>query len=81
MHSTSHHLGLDVHDVCPPDEPYAAGMVLTIEPGIYIPDEKIGIRLENNVLIGEKENLDLMSNIPIEADEIETLMSQPAINS
>lgn len=56
-------------------------MVLTIEPGIYIPDEKIGIRLENNILIGEKENLDLMSNIPIEADEIETLMSQPAINS
>ncbi len=81
MHNTSHHLGLDVHDVCPPDEPYAAGMVLTIEPGIYIPDEKIGIRLENNILIGEKENLDLMSNIPIEADEIETLMSQPTINS
>lgn len=76
MHSTSHHLGLDVHDVCPPDEPYAAGMVLTIEPGIYIPDEKIGIRLENNILIREADNLDLMANIPIEADEIEFLMAK-----
>ena len=75
MHSTSHHLGLDVHDVCPPDEPYAAGMVLTIEPGIYIPDEKIGIRLENNILIRETDNLDLMANIPIEADQIEALMA------
>ena len=76
MHSTSHHLGLDVHDVCPPDEPYAAGMVLTIEPGIYIPDEKIGIRLENNILIREADNLDLMAHIPIEADEIEFLMAK-----
>ena len=56
-------------------------MVLTIEPGIYIPDEKIGIRLENNVLIGETENLDLMSNIPIEAAEIEALMSRAHIDS
>ncbi|MGB2402457.1 MAG: M24 family metallopeptidase, partial [Akkermansiaceae bacterium] len=76
MHSTSHHLGLDVHDVCPPDEPYAIGMVLTIEPGIYIPDEKIGIRLENNILIREADNLDLMANIPIEAEEIESLMAR-----
>ncbi len=78
MHSTSHHLGLDVHDVCPPDELYAAGMVLTIEPGIYIPDEKIGVRLENNILIREHDNLDLMANIPIEADDIESLMAEPA---
>jgi Xaa-Pro aminopeptidase len=76
MHSTSHHLGLDVHDVCPPNEPYAAGMILTIEPGIYIPDEQIGIRLENNILIGETANLDLMANIPIEADDIEALMAK-----
>jgi len=76
MHSTSHHLGLDVHDVCPANEPMAPGMVLTIEPGIYIPEEGIGIRLENNVVIGEKENINLMANIPIEADEIEALMAK-----
>ena len=75
MHSTSHHLGLDVHDVCPQNEPYAEGMVLTIEPGIYIPEENIGVRLENNVVIGKDENLDLMGNIPIEAGEIEALMA------
>ena len=75
MHGTSHHLGLDVHDVCPANEPIAEGMVLTIEPGIYIPEEKIGIRLENNILIGKDSNVDLMKNIPIEADEIEALMS------
>ena len=75
MHGTSHHLGLDVHDVCPANEPIAEGMVLTIEPGIYIAEEKIGIRLENNILVGKDENLDLMRNIPIEADEIEAWMS------
>ena len=75
MHGTSHHLGLDVHDVCPANEPISEGMVLTIEPGIYIPEEKIGIRLENNILIGKDSNVDLMKNIPIEADEIEALMS------
>lgn len=75
MHGTSHHLGLDVHDVCPANEPYAEGMVLTIEPGIYIPEENIGVRLENNVVIGAKENLNLMANIPIEAEEIESLMA------
>ncbi|MGB0414114.1 MAG: aminopeptidase P N-terminal domain-containing protein [Coraliomargarita sp.] len=75
MHGTSHHLGLDVHDVCPPNEPFAEGMVLTIEPGIYIREEGIGIRLENNVLIGKDTNVDLMANIPIEADEIEALMA------
>eukprot|EP00903_Cladosiphon_okamuranus_P003859 g3857.t1 len=74
MHGTSHHLGLDVHDVSPPNEPVAPGMVFTIEPGIYIPEENIGIRLENNYLIGETENLDLMAGIPIEPDEIESLM-------
>lgn len=74
MHGTSHHLGLDVHDVCPPHEPFAEGMVFTIEPGIYIREEALGVRLENDFLIGEKANIDLMARIPIEADEIETLM-------
>ncbi len=74
MHGASHHLGLDVHDVSPPNEPIAAGMVLTIEPGIYIPEENLGIRLENDVLIGTSHNEDLMASIPIEAEEIEELM-------
>jgi Xaa-Pro aminopeptidase len=75
MHGTSHHLGLDVHDVSPPNEPFAEGMVLTIEPGIYIREEGLGVRLENNVVIGKDGNFDLMQNIPIEADEIERLMN------
>ncbi|BDS06023.1 Xaa-Pro aminopeptidase [Oceaniferula spumae] len=75
MHGTSHHLGLDVHDVCPPEEPIVEGMVFTIEPGIYIREENLGIRLENDVVVQKDGNFDLMANIPIEADEIEALMN------
>ena len=75
MHGTSHHMGLDVHDIENRTTPFAAGMVLTIEPGIYIREENLGIRLENNILITEKGQLDLMANIPLEAEEIEDLMN------
>jgi Xaa-Pro aminopeptidase len=76
MHGTSHFLGLDVHDVGFFQEPIQAGMVFTVEPGIYIPEEGLGIRLENNILVTTSGQLDLMKNIPIEADEIEELMSK-----
>ena len=75
MHGTSHFLGLDVHDVGFFYEPMQAGMVFTVEPGIYIPEENLGIRVENNILITINGQLDLMKNIPIEADEIEELMA------
>jgi Xaa-Pro aminopeptidase len=67
-------LGLDVHDVGFFHEFMQAGMVFTVEPGIYIPDEKLGIRLENNILITTSGQQDLMKNIPLEAEEIESLM-------
>lgn len=74
MHGTSHFLGLDVHDVGNKYAPMQAGMVFTCEPGIYIPEEQLGIRLENDILITEKGPVDLMAAIPVEADEIEGLM-------
>jgi Xaa-Pro aminopeptidase len=76
MHGTSHFLGLDVHDIGNRYEKMKPGMVFTCEPGIYIPDENLGIRIENDILITKNGNIDLMANIPIEADEIETLMNQ-----
>jgi len=76
MHGTSHHMGLDTHDYGLLWEPIKANMVFTVEPGIYIPDEGFGIRLENDVVVQESgEPFDLMRNIPIEVEEIEDLMN------
>jgi len=75
MHGTSHHLGIDVHDVGLANSAVAEGMVFTVEPGIYIPDEGFGVRLENDIVIGADSNFDLMANIPIEVEEIEDLMN------
>jgi Xaa-Pro aminopeptidase len=75
MHGTSHFLGLDVHDVGHIDKPIKEGMVFTCEPGIYILEESLGIRLENDLLITNDKPLDLMANIPLEANEIEDLMN------
>jgi len=76
MHNISHHLGLDVHDVSPSSQPLEPGMVLTVEPGIYIREENLGIRLENDVLITDNKVEDLMEDIPIEIEEIETIMNE-----
>ena len=75
-HGISHHLGIDVHDLGTRTEPIKTGMVFTIEPGIYIEEEKMGIRIENNVWITKNGNKDLFKNIPITADEIEALMKK-----
>ena len=76
MHGTSHHMGLDTHDYGVLTEPMQAGMVFTVEPGIYIPEENLGIRIEDDYVIQEQgEPFNLMANIPIEIDEIDALMN------
>jgi Xaa-Pro aminopeptidase len=75
-HGISHHLGIDVHDLGTRTEPIKAGMVFTVEPGIYIEEERMGVRIENNVWITRNGNKDLMKNIPITVEEIESLMKR-----
>jgi Xaa-Pro aminopeptidase len=75
MHGTSHFLGLDVHDVGLWHEPIKAGQVFTVEPGIYIREESLGIRLENDIVITEKGFIDLMADIPLDAEAIEEAMN------
>lgn len=80
MHGTSHHLGLDVHDLSNPYEPLQAGMLLTCEPGIYLPEEGIGIRLENDILVTDDGPINLCSHLPIEPDAIEEMMNAKVLN-
>src|SRR5258706_7238114 len=80
-HGISHHLGIDVHDLGTRTEPVKAGMLFTIEPGIYIEEEKMGIRIENNYWITEDGNEDLMKNIPITVEEIESLMKKSQVSA
>ena len=68
-------LRLDVHDVGHTYEPVKEGMVFTVEPGIYIREEKLGVRIEDDILIGKDANINLFANIPVEVDEIETIMN------
>lgn len=75
-HGISHHLGIDVHDLGTRTEPIKPGMLFTVEPGIYIEEEQMGIRIENNVWITKNGNKDLMKNIPITAEDIEALMKR-----
>ena len=75
MHGTSHHIGLDVHDVASIYAEFKEGMVFTVEPGIYIPEEGMGIRLEDDEVITNDGTFNLMRNIPIEAEEIESIMN------
>lgn len=81
MHGIAHHLGLDVHDLSDRFSPLQAGMVLTCEPGIYIQDEDLGIRIENNILITDEGPVDLASDIPVEIEEIETLMQESELSA
>lgn len=75
MHGNTHHLGIDVHDFASRYTPFAEGNILTCEPGIYIPEEGFGVRLENDILVTKEGNIDLMAAIPIIAEEIEEIMN------
>lgn len=76
MHGMSHHIGLDVHDSIDKFKPFEPGMILTCEPGIYIREEGIGIRIENDLLVTEGEPVNLFEGLPIEVEEIETAMQR-----
>ena len=76
MHGLGHSLGLGVHDIAPVDGPLQPGWVITVEPGIYIPEEGLAVRLENDVLVTEQGPVDLCAQVPIEPDEIETLLAR-----
>jgi Xaa-Pro aminopeptidase len=76
MHGLGHSLGLDVHDYGETQEPLSEGWVITVEPGIYIPEEGFGVRLENDIVVRKGGAEDLMKDIPIEAEEIEELMNR-----
>ena len=76
MHGLGHPLGLDVHDVGDTNVPFAPGTVLTVEPGIYLPNEGFGIRLEDDIVVTEHGPVNLMAKVPIEADEIESIMNR-----
>jgi len=75
MHGISHHLGLDVHDLGDKHRVFEEGMVLTCEPGIYVREEKTGVRIENDILITEQGPIDLTRKIPSDPEEIEDLMN------
>ena len=76
MHGLGHPLGLDVHDVGDNNKPFDSGTVLTVEPGIYLPDEGFGVRLEDDIVVTEEGPINLMEKIPIETDEIESIMGR-----
>ena len=76
MHGLGHPLGLDVHDVGDSSKPFKAGCVLTVEPGIYIPEEGFGVRLEDDIVVTADGPVNLMAKTPIETDEIEAIMNR-----